>query len=111
MLGDLELFYSDQTHLTGISMYFNFANAEGGVIGEVQASDAPPIFLAFPDLGKTDRDIIKYPVQWRAHADRTGHALRLSVVHRQVDRFVTIADRILLGLDAGGSGQRSCSPR
>lgn len=103
MLGDLELFYADQSHLAGINMYFNFANAEGGAIGEVQTSNAPPIFLEFPDLAKTDRDIIKYPVQWRAHADRTGHFLRLSVVHRQADRFVTIADRIFLGIDAGGS--------
>jgi hypothetical protein len=98
LLGELEFYFRNSAHLTGISLYSNFAAAPIDN-KSTEIEEAEPVWLTFPELDLTDRDVISYQVPVHVFVRQNEHRVRLLLGEPRACRRYAIADGLWIGLD------------
>ncbi len=101
LIGDLEFYFADGVHLAGVSLYANFAAAspdDGSAAGSGE-----PVWIGFPDLAETDRDVIHVEAEVAVAVSRERRRARVRINARSPATHYMLADGLTLGVDASGA--------
>jgi hypothetical protein len=101
ILGGVELYYSDELHLSEISLFENFNAAEVD-LALSYPQNAPHAWLIFPDLGVIEWGAFNIPVPLRVHLNRDAGLLKLILGEKRLCRPYELADGLVVGVDALG---------
>jgi hypothetical protein len=101
ILGRIELYYSDELHLSEINLFENFNVAEVD-IALSYPKNAPRASLVFPDLGSIEWGAFNILMPLRVYLNREAGLLKLILGEKRLCRPYELADGLVVGVDALG---------
>ncbi len=101
LVGDLEFYYEDGQHITGISLYYDVRRAKSANL-TMSRPRAGPVWLAFPSAADQDRDVVRYPASIDVWQDRENNTVRVVLGNAGPSDFYELAENLWLGRTAAG---------
>ncbi len=101
LIGDVEFYYEDGQHLTGISLYYDFRRAKSANLKRSRPSTGP-VWLAFPPVADEDRDVVRYPASIDVWQDRENNTVRITLIDAGPSDLYELAENLWLGRTAAG---------